>query len=153
MKCEESKPCTRCQTRSISCEYATAEAGSAAAMHLLHLSANPHLPSRPDTEPSSSHQSSTDSSPRSCRNENTGGPSPLSYPQGKAASSVVPRAPSATAEEAQLPTPETMDQTGVFALRPPGTLSSPAPMRRPEVGADPCRSHEWIPPVPKSLNR
>lgn len=42
VKCEESKPCTRCRNRNLTCEYASSEAGSAAAMHLLHLSANAH---------------------------------------------------------------------------------------------------------------
>jgi Fungal Zn(2)-Cys(6) binuclear cluster domain/Zinc finger, C2H2 type len=40
VKCEELKPCSRCRLRNIACEYASSEAGSAAAMHLLHLSAH-----------------------------------------------------------------------------------------------------------------
>lgn len=39
---EEVKPCTRCRNRNLNCEYASTEAGSAAAMHLLHLSAHAH---------------------------------------------------------------------------------------------------------------
>lgn len=39
VKCEEQKPCSRCRIRSIACDYVSPEAGSAAAMHLLHLSA------------------------------------------------------------------------------------------------------------------
>lgn len=42
VKCEEVKPCSRCRNRNLACEYASSEAGSAAAMHLLHLSANAH---------------------------------------------------------------------------------------------------------------
>ncbi|KAI1128422.1 hypothetical protein F5Y10DRAFT_240667 [Nemania abortiva] len=42
VKCEEIKPCRRCQKKGLTCEYAAAEAGSAAAMHLLHLSADAH---------------------------------------------------------------------------------------------------------------
>ncbi|PSR99390.1 hypothetical protein BD289DRAFT_38255 [Coniella lustricola] len=42
VKCEEIKPCTRCRNRNLACEYASSEAGSAAAMHLLHLSAKAH---------------------------------------------------------------------------------------------------------------
>lgn len=42
VKCEEVKPCTRCRNRNLNCEYASTEAGSAAAMHLLHLSAHAH---------------------------------------------------------------------------------------------------------------
>ncbi|KAL1878644.1 hypothetical protein Daus18300_001919 [Diaporthe australafricana] len=52
VKCEESKPCTRCRNRNLACEYASSEAGSAAAMHLLHLSANAH--SSDATTPTSS---------------------------------------------------------------------------------------------------
>lgn len=37
VKCEELKPCTRCRNRGMDCEYASTEAGSAAAMHLMHL--------------------------------------------------------------------------------------------------------------------
>ncbi|KAI1190967.1 hypothetical protein F5B17DRAFT_427058 [Nemania serpens] len=40
VKCEEIKPCQRCQKKGLACEYPTTEAGSAAAMHLLHLSAD-----------------------------------------------------------------------------------------------------------------
>ncbi|KAB5551149.1 hypothetical protein GE09DRAFT_1125088 [Coniochaeta sp. 2T2.1] len=36
VKCEETKPCTRCKNRSLNCEYGSSED---AAMHLLHLSA------------------------------------------------------------------------------------------------------------------
>ncbi|KAJ8114691.1 hypothetical protein ONZ43_g4841 [Nemania bipapillata] len=42
VKCEEIKPCQRCQKKGLTCEYAATEAGSVAAMHLLHLSADAH---------------------------------------------------------------------------------------------------------------
>ncbi|KAI1333412.1 hypothetical protein F5Y16DRAFT_407248 [Xylariaceae sp. FL0255] len=42
VKCEEIKPCKRCQKRGLTCEFASAEASSAAAVHLLHLSASAH---------------------------------------------------------------------------------------------------------------
>ncbi|KAI3328912.1 hypothetical protein HD806DRAFT_266040 [Xylariaceae sp. AK1471] len=42
VKCEEIKPCQRCQKKSLTCEFAATEAGSAAAMHLLHLSTDAH---------------------------------------------------------------------------------------------------------------
>lgn len=42
VKCEEIKPCQRCQKKGLACEYLATEAGSAAAMHLLHLSADAH---------------------------------------------------------------------------------------------------------------
>lgn len=38
VKCQEEKPCQRCVRRGLTC--VSAEAGSAAAMHLMHLSAN-----------------------------------------------------------------------------------------------------------------
>ncbi|GAW15967.1 hypothetical protein ANO14919_053890 [Xylariales sp. No.14919] len=40
VKCEEIKPCQRCQKKGLTCEYAATEAGSTAALHLLHLSAD-----------------------------------------------------------------------------------------------------------------
>ncbi|KAM6526720.1 hypothetical protein FSOLCH5_002809 [Fusarium solani] len=40
VKCQEEKPCQRCVRRGLTC--VSAEAGSAAAMHLMHLSANGH---------------------------------------------------------------------------------------------------------------
>ncbi|GAP83481.1 putative C6 and C2H2 transcription factor -like protein [Rosellinia necatrix] len=55
VKCEEIKPCQRCQKKSLNCEYATTEAGSTAAMHLLHLSADAH--SNAHTPSPSSHSS------------------------------------------------------------------------------------------------
>ncbi|KAI0102879.1 hypothetical protein GGR51DRAFT_273753 [Nemania sp. FL0031] len=68
VKCEEIKPCRRCQKKGLTCEYAAAEAGSAAAMHLLHLSADAHNTSQASSEsPHSSHFSpvaSQDQRPR-----------------------------------------------------------------------------------------
>lgn len=58
VKCEETKPCTRCRTRNQVCEYSAAEAGSAAAMHLLHLSAGPR--SETTSPASSASQSASD---------------------------------------------------------------------------------------------
>ncbi|KAK1988717.1 hypothetical protein LZ30DRAFT_744861 [Colletotrichum cereale] len=65
VKCEEVKPCTRCRNRNINCEYSSTEAaGSAAAMHLLHLSGNPHTTtSTPGSLATSPSQSAYDSSP------------------------------------------------------------------------------------------
>ncbi|KAM5351599.1 hypothetical protein ACJ41O_004322 [Fusarium nematophilum] len=40
VKCQEDKPCQRCIRRGLTC--VSAEAGSTAAMHLMHLSANAH---------------------------------------------------------------------------------------------------------------
>ncbi|CRK17525.1 hypothetical protein BN1708_012083 [Verticillium longisporum] len=58
VKCEETKPCTRCRTRNQVCEYSAAEAGSAAAMYLLHLSADPR--SETNSPASSASQSASD---------------------------------------------------------------------------------------------
>ncbi|KAI0456552.1 hypothetical protein F5B21DRAFT_466947 [Xylaria acuta] len=55
VKCEEIKPCQRCQKKGLTCEYAMTEAGSAAAMHLLHLSADARSSSQ--TPSASSHSS------------------------------------------------------------------------------------------------
>ncbi|KZL86710.1 c6 transcription factor [Colletotrichum incanum] len=64
VKCEEVKPCTRCRNRNLNCEYSSIEAGSAAAMHLLHLSGNPHATtSTPGSLATSPSQSAYDSSP------------------------------------------------------------------------------------------
>ncbi|GKT42350.1 early growth response protein 1 [Colletotrichum spaethianum] len=64
VKCEEVKPCTRCRNRNLNCEYSSTEAGSAAAMHLLHLSGNPHATtSTPGSLTTSPSQSAYDSSP------------------------------------------------------------------------------------------
>ncbi|CCF38655.1 hypothetical protein CH063_09690 [Colletotrichum higginsianum] len=64
VKCEEVKPCTRCRNRNLNCEYTSTEAGSAAAMHLLHLSGNPHATtSTPGSLATSPSQSAYDSSP------------------------------------------------------------------------------------------
>ncbi|KAL0938789.1 C6 transcription factor [Colletotrichum truncatum] len=64
VKCEEVKPCTRCRNRNLNCEYSTTEAGSAAAMHLLHLSANVNTTtSTPGSLATSPSQSAYDSSP------------------------------------------------------------------------------------------
>ncbi|KAI0863352.1 hypothetical protein F4860DRAFT_83408 [Xylaria cubensis] len=52
VKCEEVKPCQRCQKKGLACEN---EAGSAAAMHLLHLSADAR--SNSQTPSTSSHSS------------------------------------------------------------------------------------------------
>ncbi|OHE99529.1 hypothetical protein CORC01_05107 [Colletotrichum orchidophilum] len=64
VKCEEQKPCTRCRNRNLNCEYSSTEAGSAAAMHLLHLSGNQRqTASTPGSLATSPSQSAYDSSP------------------------------------------------------------------------------------------
>lgn len=56
VKCEEIKPCQRCQRKGLTCEYTAAEAGSAAAMHLLHLSADAHSSAHTSSASSQSSQ-------------------------------------------------------------------------------------------------
>ncbi|TLD10122.1 hypothetical protein PgNI_06364 [Pyricularia grisea] len=58
VKCDEIKPCARCKNRNQKCEYSTSEASSAAAMHLLHLSAARSSSGSPDGH---DHKSSTKS--------------------------------------------------------------------------------------------
>ncbi|KXH43386.1 hypothetical protein CNYM01_08603 [Colletotrichum nymphaeae SA-01] len=71
VKCEEQKPCTRCRNRNLNCEYSSTEAGSAAAMHLLHLSGNPHqTTSTPGSLATSPSQSAYDSSPSTAYQQN-----------------------------------------------------------------------------------
>jgi hypothetical protein len=41
VKCEETKPCSRCRSRNLTCEYVASEVGSAASMHALHAN-QPH---------------------------------------------------------------------------------------------------------------
>ncbi|UNI14453.1 hypothetical protein JDV02_001082 [Purpureocillium takamizusanense] len=49
VKCDETKPCRRCINRKLSC--VASEAGSAAAMHLVHLSANAHMTTTEPAQP------------------------------------------------------------------------------------------------------
>ena len=120
VKCEESKPCTRCRNRNLTCEYASSEAGSAAAMHLLHLSANGQgVTSAPV---SSAGQSVQDTSPQSyhsmgsAQHHALGVPPPpqmvnAMHPLVKNECPILTGTQQPLGEEAQLPTPETlMDQ-------------------------------------------
>ncbi|KAI0125974.1 hypothetical protein BJ170DRAFT_685218 [Xylariales sp. AK1849] len=94
VKCEEVKPCTRCRNRNLECEYTSTEAGSAAAMHLLHLSATAH--------------------------SNMVEPGRIDYPNHTASGSMqsMGESPSAAssslvkAEGGQLPTPDTVGEQG-----------------------------------------
>ncbi|KAI0910545.1 hypothetical protein F4823DRAFT_589981 [Ustulina deusta] len=54
VKCEEIKPCQRCQKKGLTCEYAATEAGSTVAVHLPHPST---------ASPNRSHTPGTSSSP------------------------------------------------------------------------------------------
>lgn len=126
------KPCTRCRNRGIACEYASSEAGSAAAMHLMHLAANAHHNSPPVAAPSApmgpvSHNMSSDALP-----SQTGQPAPVhglpthaasamtnpAYSQSTSSSPpILTSHPQANNEAAQLPTPETLiDQSKLPSL-------------------------------------
>lgn len=93
VKCEESKPCSRCRNRNLSCEYGSSEAGSAAAMHLLHLS---------------THGRTDDANVTFAAGQNkrpfTSTQSPMEN------SAAVPDQVAEAHEMGQLPTPETINQ-------------------------------------------
>lgn len=74
VKCEEIKPCQRCQKKGLTCEYAMTEAGSAAAMHLLHLSSDTRSNSQ---TPSASSSHSSQLSPTTSQDQR---PLPLGTP-------------------------------------------------------------------------
>lgn len=63
VKCDEIKPCARCKNRNQTCEYSTSEASSAAAMHLLHLSAARSGSGSPDGHDQKSSTKSVSNSP------------------------------------------------------------------------------------------
>ncbi|KAI1639473.1 hypothetical protein F4809DRAFT_648556 [Biscogniauxia mediterranea] len=103
VKCEEIKPCTRCRNRNLNCESASSEAGSAAAMHLLHLSANAHN-NIGGPGPASNH--SSESSPSMRQDQMQLVAPPTSVAMGESpenmANAVV------KSEHTQLQTPDTM---------------------------------------------
>jgi hypothetical protein len=96
VKCEEIKPCKRCRNRNLTCEYASVEAGSAAAMHLLHLSTTIH--SDPGSAQGISGSLPADQSPS------------ISYNQYH--NQMQTQSPQTKAEESQLPTPDTVIEQG-----------------------------------------
>ncbi|KAF3762361.1 hypothetical protein M406DRAFT_294043 [Cryphonectria parasitica EP155] len=134
VKCEDTKPCTRCRHRNLTCEYASSEAGSAAAMHLLHFSASAHSDSssHSHTHPPPMHAPPT-TTPSGPPSRNLG-PEPLSSQTGQSGPIQRVHTPAALAmtnppsyaqstsrsppivathtqgsnEAVQLPTPETM---------------------------------------------
>jgi Fungal Zn(2)-Cys(6) binuclear cluster domain/Zinc finger, C2H2 type len=109
VKCEELKPCTRCRTRKLNCEYSSSEAGSAAAMHLLHLSANAHSsvsssPNHGSLLKSPSLPPPNHSSQQRVRNT--------------AESPSLTQNSSSKGDEAQLPTPDTVMEHGRYHISP-----------------------------------
>ncbi|KAJ9157752.1 C6 transcription factor [Pleurostoma richardsiae] len=141
VKCEEVKPCARCRSRNINCEYSSSEAGSAAAMHLLHLSATAHSASLP-THPAATTSSQTahTPSPRPYRPQSDP-PShrlrPVTAPESnplqvQTTDNNPPLGVShPLSEEAQLPTPETiMDQSNPDSYAPSYQANNPVDMSR-----------------------
>lgn len=130
VKCEESKPCTRCRNRNLTCEYASSEAGSAAAMHLLHLSANAHssgattptssapmAPAGHGAVPTAHHLGSRSLRSNAAEAMHTHGlhnpaaPAMTNLVRAQATGtspSILANNPPINSEAAQLPTPETM---------------------------------------------
>lgn len=119
VKCEEMKPCTRCRNRNLTCEYASSEAGSAAAMHLLHLSANAHTHRSPTAPVASmgpdlkvegmpSHTSHPLHMPGVPTPTTAAMTNPAYSQSNRSSPSTFANPPQANHEAAQLPTPETM---------------------------------------------
>lgn len=109
VKCDDAKPCQRCVTRKLTC--VSSEAGSAAAMHLMHLSADAH--SKPDATESASPGTSRDSASPATQSHSRSQPS-ISALSPATAEASIPEASLASAEpgECQLPTPDTMMDQG-----------------------------------------
>ncbi|PHH83924.1 hypothetical protein CDD83_2789 [Cordyceps sp. RAO-2017] len=110
VKCDEAKPCRRCVNRNITC--VSSESGSAAAMHLVHLSANAHGGSHetPILNPASGSRDSLENSPPASHGQAR--PVPPGYASGQdpgtAKSTPQSLSTSYKAEEnSQLPTPDT----------------------------------------------
>jgi uncharacterized Zn-finger protein len=118
VKCEEVKPCTRCRSRNLNCEYASSEPGSVAAMHLLHLSANAHSSAAHSVASSSPKLPHENSSPSSY---NPSQPHPPSQrvSQSQSDSPVLTQSGSIKPEEAQLPTPDTVMEQGMSHVSSP----------------------------------
>ncbi|KAI1340408.1 hypothetical protein F5Y15DRAFT_415298 [Xylariaceae sp. FL0016] len=102
VKCEELKPCTRCRNRNLNCEYLSPEAGSAAAMHLMHLSANAHG----NMNPSMPAPPSTLSAGSSPAYQDQGHPTPVTHIQGMSGSPNDLPGAFVKPEHGQMPTPD-----------------------------------------------
>lgn len=107
VKCQEEKPCQRCVNRGLTC--VSSEAGSAAAMHLMHLSANAH--SSAQTSPGSVEGSTSPNPfiPRRAPNSVEVGTHQM---LDRGSPSL--RTPPVKAEEGQLLTPDTVMEHGQY---------------------------------------
>jgi hypothetical protein len=132
VKCEEIKPCKRCRNRNLTCEFGSSEAGSAAAMHLLHLSATAHShsqmhaqsmsPTQPSQEDASSRTTPAhapplvDSPTTSYHQPRPPTSSSLQQQQFLENSPSLTHDSSIKPEEGQLPTPDTVMDQGRFPV-------------------------------------
>lgn len=105
VKCQEDKPCQRCVKRGLTC--LSSEAGSTAAMHLMHLSASAHATSHssPDGHEDASPTTSYDQSDFPTI-------APLAVRPDVEQDSPASRTSPSKAEEGQLPTPDTVVDQG-----------------------------------------
>ncbi|KAH9909377.1 hypothetical protein F4778DRAFT_768243 [Xylariomycetidae sp. FL2044] len=126
VKCEEMKPCTRCRNRGIECQSASSEAGSAAAMHLLHLSASAHNSMNP---PGPSSNISSESSPAGYDQGHSAIPTPN---QGLGGNTRHMINPGLKPEPGQSATPDNLVEPGNFdAYNHPYTADGMVDMRLP----------------------
>ncbi|KAK0657331.1 hypothetical protein B0T16DRAFT_401475 [Cercophora newfieldiana] len=121
VKCEEMKPCTRCQNRGIKCEYASPED---AAMHLLHLSAaNSRAIDQQNSSPESAYSQSQSAAGHNSQHQLSSTVSPTSFHHTSSASTatqtpVLPGHPPLA--EGHLPTPDAMmDQCNPHGYQTP----------------------------------
>lgn len=128
VKCEDSKPCTRCRQRNLTCEYASVEASNAAAMHLMHLSSSQSLsPPAPMATANQTNIATPPSFGSGSMPYQVAQPATLQGMQHPAAAGitnsqysqstgnsppVLANDPRATREAAQLPTPEAITDHG-----------------------------------------
>ena len=115
VKCDESKPCRRCVNRKLSC--VASEAGSAAAMHLVHLSANAHTTtSEPPLYAAPGSGESLDSCSPTSHSQVRSVPSGSLSGQDAATTKSTPLSQSTSykPEDSQLPTPDTATDQGMI---------------------------------------
>ncbi|KAK7432706.1 hypothetical protein QQZ08_000565 [Neonectria magnoliae] len=115
VKCQEDKPCQRCQRRGLTC--VSSETGSTAALHLMHLSASAH-----SSAPSSA-DSPEDSSP------------PTAYTTGSIPSNIPGSVP--------LAGQHSLDQESPFDLTP-SSRPSPGQMATPDTVIDQGASENYL---------
>ncbi|CAJ2501732.1 Uu.00g045850.m01.CDS01 [Anthostomella pinea] len=112
VKCEEAKPCTRCRNRNLTCEFASTEPGSTAAMHLVHFSASAHGNMNPPGPPSNISSASSPATYHDPGQSGQSGSSGTMHTMGDSPGNM------STAviepEQGQLPTPDAMVEQGNY---------------------------------------